>query len=647
MTSKWWMPVVLLVAVGCGDDDRRPARDGGAVDAGGSDGSTPGVDSGPMGCTPGEFACAGNIYYQCGPDGMSRTNEMVCEGACDPAAGCVACMPGTRRCEGTVSMVCAPDGSGFVTARDCAENGSTCGSSGFCNDACGAAESSRSNIGCEYWPVPLANVPGFEDRYDFRVVVANPDDAASANVRVFRGSTMVSSVSVPPNGLQDIVLPWIAGMSDGIEPPDWTSLTTPNGAYRLISDLPVTVAQFNPFEYDNGMTRPNPDPLGPPLPDYSFTNDASLLLPAHSFTGNYIASSFVPLSTTQDQPGLFFGRMRQSSAWPGYVTIVGITPEPTTVQMSLSAPIAADASGRFPAASRGGSISFTIQRGEVVHVVAAAPPSCASGRPGFDRASICPDTDPGCDAWLETCNETEYDLTGSRVIADHPIAVFGGHACAYVPYNAEACDHLENQMPPLETWGQNYVSGPLGDPGSTLENVVRITAAFDGTNVTIDPPQGGTSSLTLNAGQWQEFTASSPFSVNADRGVMVTQYLIGQFANDPPADRGDPAMMVLPPREQFRSDYTFVTPSSYNASTEGQSYLLIVRPVGLDVSLDGSNVSATWTTVGDREVGIVPVGGGTHTMEAADTFGVFVYGMGQFTSYAYPAGLNLEEILLI
>ena len=37
-------------------------------------------------------------------------------------------------------------------------------------------------------------------------------------------------------------------------------------------------------------------------------------------------------------------------------------------------------------------------------------------------------------------------------------------------------------------------------------------------------------------------------------------------------------------------------------------------------------------------------------MEAVDgatPFGVIVYGMGQQTSYAYPAGLNLEEILLI
>ena len=128
---------------------------------------------------------------------------------------------------------------------------------------------------------------------------------------------------------------------------------------------------------------------------------------------------------------------------------------------------------------------------------------------------------------------------------------------------------------------------------------------------------------------------------------MVTQYLVGQFASEPEADRGDPAMVVLPPEEQYRNDYTFVTPTSYNASTEGQSFLLIVRPPSLPITLDGSDVGGTFTPIAGREVAIVPVEGGTHTMSAGDTFGVIVFGMGQFTSYAYPAGLDLEEILII
>jgi hypothetical protein len=34
-------------------------------------------------------------------------------------------------------------------------------------------------------------------------------------------------------------------------------------------------------------------------------------------------------------------------------------------------------------------------------------------------------------------------------------------------------------------------------------------------------------------------------------------------------------------------------------------------------------------------------------MRASDTFGIIVYGLGQYTSYAYPGGLNLEQITVV
>ncbi len=628
------LSLTLVVLVGCGDDGRvGPGRDMGP---GGPDGA---VDMGMAGCMPGTTACAGSTFYTCAEDGMSQLNPVECPGACDAVMGCVACTPGQRRCDGTVSMVCAADASGFVSARDCSENGVACGSNGYCADDCGAAEANKSNIGCEYWAVPLANLGQFTaDRYDFRVVVANPDDMA-ASVRVFRGDSMVAETTVAPGGLDDIVLPWIAGMSDGIGVDDTDSISTTNGAYRVVSDRPVTVAQFNPFEYDNGM-----------VDDFSFTNDASLLLPSHSFTGEYIASSFSPLSVTQVDPGLppFLPPTREARHWPGYVVVTGITPEPTTVSVGLTAPVAAEPGGKFGASGAGTTVTFTLQRGEVVHLVAAAPPECSTSRPGYSTESLCPDTDPGCGALIEFCDEQQYDLTGSRVQANHPVAVFGGHTCAYVPYNAQACDHLENQMPPLQTWGTEYFTAPMGDPSSPeVRNVVRVTAAFDGTDVNVEPSQDGVSTVTLGAGEWIEFDSVTPFHVTGSRGIMVTQYLVGQFASMPEADRGDPAMVVLPPGEQYRSDYTFVTPTSYNASTQGQSFLLVIRPPGLDITIDGGSLSGSFSAVAGREVAIVPVEGGTHQMSASDEFGVIVFGMGQFTSYAYPAGLNLEEILLI
>ncbi|MCZ7677845.1 MAG: hypothetical protein M5U28_03310 [Sandaracinaceae bacterium] len=82
----------------------------------------PDMDSGPVEfrCEPGTTGCMGNLFYECGPDGRSRSFETQCDDACDPMLRCVACRPGTRRCEGTVSTFCRPDGSGWspgATAR--------------------------------------------------------------------------------------------------------------------------------------------------------------------------------------------------------------------------------------------------------------------------------------------------------------------------------------------------------------------------------------------------------------------------------------------------------------------------------------------------------------------------------------------------
>lgn len=42
--------------------------------------------------------------------------------------------------------------------------------------------------------------------------------------------------------------------------------------------------------------------------------------------------------------------------------------------------------------------------------------------------------------------------------------------------------------------------------------------------------------------------------------------------------------------------------------------------------------------------GGVAVSGGTYTISGGQAYGMVAYGMGSFTSYAYPAGLNLNKI---
>jgi hypothetical protein len=75
--------------------------------------------------------------------------------------------------------------------------------------------------------------------------------------------------------------------------------------------------------------------------------------------------------------------------------------------------------------------------------------------------------------------------------------------------------------------------------------------------------------------------------------------------------------------------------------------VLVVRPPGLAITIDGSPLGGTFVPIGGSEVAVVLLAGGTHRTSAAMPFGLIAYGMGSFTSYATPAGLNLEPITIL
>jgi hypothetical protein len=47
-------------------------------------------------------------------------------------------------------------------------------------------------------------------------------------------------------------------------------------------------------------------------------------------------------------------------------------------------------------------------------------------------------------------NPSPSDLTGTLITSDQPISVFGGHR-ANIPQGHTFCDHLVEQLPPVET----------------------------------------------------------------------------------------------------------------------------------------------------------------------------------------------------
>ncbi|MCA9615449.1 MAG: IgGFc-binding protein, partial [Myxococcales bacterium] len=173
-------------------------------------------------------------------------------------------------------------------------------------------------------------------------------------------------------------------------------------------------------------------------------------------------------------------------------------------------------------------------------------------------------------------------------------------------------------------------------------NLLRIVAAFDDTNVAI----GGTN-VSLAAGQVHDVRVDAPFSLVASRPVLAAQFLLGAGELEPRSEQGDPSLVALVPEEQHRPDYVFVTPTSYAGAT-GQSYVVITRPTGASVQLDGARLEEGWASVDEgHEVLRVEVDGGTHRIAAEENVGVLVFGLGLDTSYAYPAGLELERIVLL
>ena len=175
--------------------------------------------------------------------------------------------------------------------------------------------------------------------------------------------------------------------------------------------------------------------------------------------------------------------------------------------------------------------------------------------------------DLGCVIGLCLAQGSSTDLTGTLIQASQPIAVFGGHEEAVVGsgmangagQESPCCaEHLEQQLLPISSWGTHYLAARTEPRGGSVE-VWRIVAHADGTEVETTLPMHAR--FSLNQGEYYEITTSESFEVTASAPVLVAQYLVSQSATE--ANIGDPALIIVPPTAQLRSDYQIITPSGY------------------------------------------------------------------------------------
>ena len=69
------------------------------------------------------------------------------------------------------------------------------------------------------------------------------------------------------------------------------------------------------------------------------------------------------------------------------------------------------------------------------------------------------------------------DLTGYYINSTKPIALFGGHACAFVPDEPITmfCDHIVEQIPPICELGFDHIVPPIFGRDSRAGYVQTLT----------------------------------------------------------------------------------------------------------------------------------------------------------------------------
>jgi len=619
-------------------------------------------------CKVGEMRCTTGVE-RCSKsgDGLAWTvvNDCAASGlVCVPDRWeCKTCLPNARRCDGQDTLLCDGEGNHETKLETCDTTQGTACRAGQCVNLCSKAKQERSNVGCEYWAVDLDNAnvgAGLNAAaQQYSVVVSNPQPDVFADVVVERDDSApgqpnqplgVATAKIPPLSLRVFQLG--PREVDGSPPGEFntgthTALT--RHAYRITSKFPVVAYQFNPL-YNAAV----------------FSNDASLLKPVEALvvSPGTLARSYVALGWPQtiastDDPDTNFNPANPIDL-RAFLTIVG-TRDKTKVRVETRAQVIG-----------GGPVATTPIGGVIEHELGP-----------FDVLN------------LET-DDFNADFTGSVIWADQPVVVFSGSEASDAPYfdklsKRRCCaDHLEEQLDPIRTAGTEFAatisanrSAMVATAGATIGVVpqpeyFRVIAVTDaGAEIKTTLPGSYASFALAKRGDYADIASTREFLLTSDAPVMFQSVSASQDDGGVPRGLpgGDPSSILIPPIQQFRRSYVFLTPDKYNFD-----FVRIIAKPTTAIVLDGTPIADIAACVPvpadglseaergsptppylvyrcqlsfpvidpDKEINKVSPGiqdDGVHRVDADEPVGVLVDGFDAYVSYAYAAGTELTQIV--
>ncbi|MGE3800541.1 MAG: IgGFc-binding protein [Candidatus Kapaibacterium sp.] len=242
------------------------------------------------------------------------------------------------------------------------------------------------------------------------------------------------------------------------------------------------------------------------------------------------------------------------------------------------------------------------------------------------------------------------DLTGTRIVSNQPVVVYGSSVRTNIPWQAAVGrDHLVEQMTPVAYWDSSYIVTPHYQlfKSANDSNIVRIIPAENQTRVSIN----GSYHSTVSPPEVLELLLEDVMQITADKPILTAQYqhsTVGYQSLAPsllPNDSvGDPFMALVQGTKQYQKSYTF---SSFDSKEFFYNYANVVVPYSAAASLkvDGKPITETFKLVSgtDYIYSIIPLTSGKHTITADKPFGLLIYGYGPYNSYGFPGGFKFLD----
>jgi len=247
--------------------------------------------------------------------------------------------------------------------------------------------------------------------------------------------------------------------------------------------------------------------------------------------------------------------------------------------------------------------------------------------------------------------DTDFNISGVKVITNKPVAAFSGHNCAIIPYHIGGCDYLIEQIPPTSSWGRVYYTAPLATRRSYT---IKILATYNSTVVDIYC-NNTKESHTIGDGEYirRTYFLQEHCAICSHKEVFVAEFSHGQ-SDDNVA--GDPMMTTVPATMHYTNKFLFSTihypnyTHHVNIIVLAQYYqpdMIYIKSGGVNKSLDTqewvpvkvNNVTEAYATKVTISEGVVEV---IHTNTSA-LMTTIVYGFARYKGYGHPGGLYIQR----